>query len=104
MKETKGGKKNDKGKLRMDLIPAGSLRQVAEVLTFGANKYGDRNWEKGLDCSRLYGALLRHLTSWWLGQDKDDESGLNHLAHTACTALMLLDMATNRPEHDDRPK
>ena len=41
-----GGLRANKGKLRFDLIPPEMDKAVAEVLTQGATKYGDRNWEK----------------------------------------------------------
>ena len=50
------GKKFDEGKVRVDLIPTESLFAVAEVLTFGASKYGEHNWRKGMAWSRLYAA------------------------------------------------
>ena len=38
------GTKHDAGKPRMDLIPPRAEMLLAEVLTFGANRYGDDNW------------------------------------------------------------
>lgn len=55
------GVKRDAGKLRLDLIPPEMHRTLGEVLTFGASKYDDHNWEKGLDSERLYAACQRHL-------------------------------------------
>jgi hypothetical protein len=40
------GRKNDNGKVRLELVPPELLFAVGQVLTFGANKYADRNWEK----------------------------------------------------------
>jgi hypothetical protein len=82
--------KHDDGKPRMDLLPFDAVLAVAKVLTFGANKYAARNWEKGLDWGRLHGAALRHLAAWGNGENTDAESGLSHLAHAACCCLMLL--------------
>ena len=55
MKELKieEGSKYDKNKLRVDLLSFQALQGIAEILTFGAKKYGDRNWEKGLSFSRV---------------------------------------------------
>lgn len=83
-------RKDDKAKPRMELIPMDALVDVAWVLTKGAFKYGDRNWEQGLAYSRLYGATLRHLAEFSLGHERDPESGELHLAHAACSLLMLL--------------
>ena len=98
------GKKFDGGKTRMDLLPVKPLRAVGDVLTFGADKYGDRNWELGIEYGRLYAAALRHLTRWWDGEDLDDESGMNHMAHATCCLMMLLHFVESEQDGlDDRP-
>lgn len=86
------GIKHDQGKPRMDLIPPEMLEEVAKVLTFGANKYSDRNWEKGLEWGRVYGALQRHLTAWWgnVNEGIDEETGLSHLSHALCCISFLV--------------
>uniref|UniRef100_UPI001E4FF338 dATP/dGTP diphosphohydrolase domain-containing protein n=1 Tax=Acetomicrobium sp. S15 = DSM 107314 TaxID=2529858 RepID=UPI001E4FF338 len=38
--------------LRYDLIPSDALRELAKVYTVGAEKYGERNWEKGMSWGR----------------------------------------------------
>jgi hypothetical protein len=104
MKELKQdqGNKFDGEKLRVDLLSFQAIQGTAEVLTFGAKKYGDRNWEKGLSFSRVFGACLRHLFSWWLGKDKDDETGLNHLDHAACCIMFLQHYTKTNTGIDDR--
>jgi len=84
--------KFDSGKLRMDLIPPEAVEELAKVLTYGAQKYGDRNWEKELDTGRVVGALLRHLLAWQKGERLDQESGLRHLSHLLCNAVFLVTM------------
>src|SRR3990167_2452104 len=74
-----GGRKDDDNKPRFDLLPFDALRAVATVLTFGAAKYEDRNWEKGMKWGRLAAATLRHIGSWMCGYDYDEESKLHHL-------------------------
>ena len=101
------GTKADVGKLRTDLLPVDSLWAIVEVLTDGAEKYNDRNWEKGIDFGRVYAALFRHLMKWWNSQDIDPDSGALHLAHVATNALFLLHYALNREtyiKYDNRPK
>lgn len=83
------GVKFDAGKPRMELLPMDALIGVAEVLTFGAKKYSDRNWEQGMDWGRFQGALLRHMAAFSQGEDNDPETGLPHLDHAACCILML---------------
>ena len=86
------GMKHDAGKLRYDLMPTNSLRQIVEVLTHGAEKYGDENWRKvkNMD-ARYYAALMRHVEAWRSGEVVDKESGKHHLAHAACCLIFLLD-------------
>jgi len=91
-------------KLRFDLLPFGPLTEVVKVLTFGAYNYGDRNWEAGFSWSRCIGSTFRHFIKWCLGEDKDDESGLNHLAHTIANLLFLLQYTITNKGVDDRQK
>lgn len=84
------GVKEKTGKLRMDLLPEDALVSIAQVLTWGAGVYGDRNWEKGISYQDLKGAVKRHLAKFDLGQDLDEKDKLPHLAHLAADALMML--------------
>ena len=83
------GRKDDAGKLRLDLIAPEFERGLAGVLTYGAEKYGSHNWAKGLKYSRVYGAIRRHLLAWQMGEDLDPETGLPHLHHVACELMFL---------------
>ncbi len=87
---TKGlGRKDDMGKVRVDLLPAGALIEVGKVLTFGANKYGENNWQ-GVSRLRYLAALLRHVFAGMRGEVFDSDSGLRHTAHAACCILFML--------------
>lgn len=106
-----GGIKFDDAKAPWYLLPWDALLQVVLVLAFGAKKYAARNWEKGLSYSRVYGALQRHLVSWWqFGENTDPETGLSHLAHAMCCIMFLLAYVVRggRGENgvplDDRPR
>lgn len=81
--------KNDAGKSRMDLIPFDALNQMGLVLAYGALKYSERNWEKGLKPTRVMASLLRHIAQLSMGEELDDESKLPHHAHITANALML---------------
>lgn len=98
------GVKHDQQKIRWDLIPYDAVNEIAKVLTFGAAKYEARNWEKGMDWSRAFGALQRHLTRWFHGQDKDKETKLTHLANAGCCLFFLLAWELRQVGNDDRPK
>jgi hypothetical protein len=96
--------KYDTKKPRCDLLPGDAILSVADVLTYGANKYTARNWESGMDWGRLSGAAQRHLLAWQNGNDTDDESGLPHLAHAICCLLFLLAYSIRGKGRDDRKK
>jgi len=104
MSSNEQGIKYDQDKIRFELIPPELLIGVGEVLTFGAKKYSDRNWEKGMDWSRVYGALLRHLTAWWGGQDLDPETNKSHLWHAGCCLTFLMTYEQRQVGKDDRPR
>lgn len=97
-----GGVKHDEGKPRMDLLPPEALREIAEVLGVGAQKYDAHNWRKGFAYSRLTAAALRHLFAWVGGENKDPESGKSHLAHAACCLMFLITFEQTNTGTDDR--
>lgn len=85
------GHKQDEGKTRYDLVPPEAEELIARVFTFGANKYGDREWENGkVVVDRWYAATRRHLNAVRDGEYTDPESGLPHLAHAATGIIMWL--------------
>jgi hypothetical protein len=99
------GVKHDGGKPAMDLLPAEALITTARVFTFGASKYGRRNWENGIVFSRVFAAMMRHMWAWWRGEDVDPESGESHLHHAACCVMMLQTyVERDMKELDDRGK
>lgn len=99
---TNTGVKHDQGKPRMELLPSKPLVGVAEVLTFGANKYAAHNWRGGLDYSRLIGAAYRHLSAFNDGEDLDPESGLSHVDHALCCLMFLSEQVKAKTGTDDR--
>ena len=88
--ELKGGAKQLDGKLPVELVPWLPVLEVARVLQFGANKYDDWNWYKGLPITTCMGSALRHCFKFMMGEDNDDESGLPHLAHACCNIMFAL--------------
>lgn len=96
------GLRYNKGKSRIDLVPADAMLHVGDVLAMGANKYDDHNWEKGMPYSDVLASLERHLAKWKTGEDMDDESGLHHIDHVMCNALFLSRFVRVFPEFDDR--
>lgn len=96
------GVKFDTDKIRMELVPPEAIEGLSRVLTFGAKKYGDRNWENGMKWSRVFGALLRHLFAWWGGQKNDPETGFSHLDHAMANVAFLMTYELRKKGEDDR--
>ena len=100
------GIKNDQDKKPLHLIPPEFLYAVAEILEFGAKKYAPRNWERGINYSRVYRAAIGHLMDWFARKGPDIETGKSHLWHAACCVMFLvcyeewqLDDFDDRPTH-----
>jgi hypothetical protein len=98
------GLRFNKGKLRYDLVEPRAHRDMVEVLTDGAEKYFDRNWENGLSWTSVLASLKRHIAAIECGEDRDPESGRLHIAHAACNVHFLNTFYYTFPQGDDRPK
>ncbi len=96
------GVKHDQGKAPISLIARSALEEEAQVMAFGAKKYGRDNWRQGLAWSRCVDASLRHIIAFADGEDKDPETGLSHLAHARCCLAFLTEYASSHPDLDDR--
>ena len=62
------------GKGRFDLLPMETLRALAIHYEKGCQKYGDRNWEKGIQIHTYFNSAMRHLAQCIDGQNDE-----NHL-------------------------
>ena len=101
MNEKLGDRFNE-GKPRWSLVPQSALIPMVRVLEFGAKKYGDYNWVKGLSIRETCESLKRHLDAFMEGEDDDPESKLSHIGHIQCNALFLSWIMENRKDLDDR--
>lgn len=99
-----GGLRHNKGKNRLELVPPELIEGVGKVLTMGASKYADRNWELGMSWGTVIGCLKRHLMAFEKGIDYDAESGELHIDHVLTNALFLKYYYKHYPQGDDRPK
>ena len=103
------GRKDDSGKDPWHLAPWDAFLAVVKVLAFGAGKYGDRNWEKGMAWGRVYRATISHLTAWWMREDggkgpgRDPETGMSHLWHAGCCIMFLIAYELRGKGADNRP-
>jgi hypothetical protein len=83
-------KRYNKGKPRLGLIPPQIIEGLGYVLAFGAEKYDENNWKKGLTDEECLSSCLRHITKFQRGEMYDDESGIHHLAHAACNLAFMM--------------
>lgn len=99
-----GGQKGQKLE-RYDLIPWDFMDELARCYGIGAQKYEDRNWERGYDIGLSMAALMRHLTLFWQGEDFDPESGIHHLASVVfhAAAMYRFTQKYELDEFDTRP-
>lgn len=99
------GIKHDQDKFRYDLVNPSAHASFVSVLTYGAKKYGDRNWEKGIDYNRLIAATYRHIESFRLGEKRDPESNNHHIAHAMANLHFILafERDMNLPRNNEPP-
>lgn len=100
---TSEGRKDDQGKPPYHLLAPEYLDATAQVLAFGAKKYSERNWEHGMNWSRPFSALMRHMWAWWRGEALDPETGMSHLWHASCCIMFLVAYEERKAGNDDRP-
>lgn len=96
------GLRYNEGKERYDLMHPVAQAGLVRVLTKGAEKYAERNWEKGMAWSKVIASLKRHLAAIERGEDYDAESGELHVNHLQCNAHFLSAYYSIYPQGDDR--
>ena len=91
------GKKENKGKIRPNLLPITELKEVIRVFEYGVEKYSKDNWKHVKDPINEYNnALSRHLLDYLEGENKASDSNLPHLAHICANALILMWFENNK--------
>jgi hypothetical protein len=90
------------GKLQWSLVDFDALEDMVKVLEFGAKKYSEDNWKKGLKTNEIAESMMRHLFAYLRGEDIDPESGLPHTGHIMCNAMFLSYMQKFAPKFDSR--
>lgn len=92
-------------KVSITKIPPVAILHTAAAMVNGADKYGPYNWREKNVISHIYiDAAMRHLMSWWEGEEKAEDSGVHHLGHVMACCAILLDAQANNNLIDDRPK
>jgi hypothetical protein len=97
-----GAAKFDGAKVRVDLVPAEFTYATAATLTYGAIKYEEWNWAKGLRKGRIMAALMRHAMKYLVREEIDQESGLPHTWHMAACLAMLIASEARGTAVEDR--
>ena len=91
------------GKLPYGLWPETATALGCLALLDGSLKYGRANWRAaGVQASTYYNAARRHLTAWFEGEEKDPDSGLDHLAHALACLAIIVDSRAMGNLYDDR--
>lgn len=86
----KEGLRYNEGKNQLELIPPEWIWALGMVLTRGAAKYEERNWEKGMKWSFVFGSMMRHMLKLACGEMYDPETGCHHAAHIAWNGLAYM--------------
>ena len=91
-------------KAPLSTVPGNVIAEIGVAMLEGASKYGRHNYRAaGVRASVYYDAAMRHLISWWEGEDIDPDSGMSHITKLlACMAVMRDAMHQDLWE-DDRP-
>jgi len=92
--------KKDIGKPMVSLVEPSFVLGMAEVLTYGAQKYEIDNWKNATnkDIRRIKDSLLRHTLAYTSGILIDEETHLSHSYHAACN-LMFLNYLLEKRRH-----
>lgn len=86
-------------------VPLEAVAAGAASLEYGAQKYSDRNWEKGLPWQQMIDSLKRHIDDFERGHEYDDGadgSGLHQVCMIMASAMMLSASVIRDIGEDDR--
>jgi hypothetical protein len=90
-------------KAPMSTVSAAVMAEVGVAMLEGAAKYGRHNYRAvGVRASVYYDATLRHLFSWWEGEDVDQDSGMSHITKAITSLVVLRDAMIQGKVTDDR--
>ena len=98
-----GGRKDEKP-IQLHAIPWEALQELGKAYAYGKGIYGDYNFRKGYKWSLSFDAMQRHQWAFWHREDRDEESGLYHMAHAVWHGLNLLFYSITKEGEDDRPQ
>lgn len=91
-------------KAPLSTVPMGVVAECGVAMLEGASKYGRHNYRAvGVRASVYFDATMRHLLSWWEGQNIDPDSGLSHITKAIVSLIVLRDAQMQGKCTDDRP-
>ena len=91
-------------KAPLSTLPMGVVAEMGAAMLEGAAKYGRHNYRGvGVRASVYFDATMRHLISWWEGEDTDPDSGLSHVTKALVSLAVLRDAMMQSKCEDDRP-
>ena len=83
---------------RYELVSPVGLRRLAETYGEGALKYGDHNWEKGINIKNLLQHSIAHIYQYLDGDASED-----HMGHAAWGLFTVMHMEEKLPNMQDVP-
>jgi hypothetical protein len=88
-------------KPRYALISPFAMKRLASLLARGAEKYDERNWEKGMPFSRFMESAMRHLNQYLMKEDPSED----HLAAVLFNIMAIMHFEeVGRTDLDDLPR
>lgn len=91
-------------KAPLSVVPMNVVAEAGLGMMEGAAKYGRHNFRGTESRATVYfDATMRHLISWWEGEDLDPDSGLSHVTKAICSLLVWRDAMMQGMLIDDRP-
>lgn len=91
-------------KVPLSTLSAVVMAEVGVAMLEGALKYGRSNYRvAGVRASVYYDASMRHLMSFWEGENEDPDSGLSHVTKAIAGLMVLRDSMIQENWVDDRP-
>lgn len=91
-------------KISISTLPGVAIIHGAHAMMDGARKYNRYNWRARKVTASIYvDAMMRHILSWFEGEELADDSHVHHMGHVIGCAAVLLDAQHTGNLIDDRP-
>jgi hypothetical protein len=91
-------------KAPLSTVSGAVIAEIGVAMLEGATKYGRHNYRAvGVRSSVYYDATMRHIISWWEGEDIDPDSEMHHITKAITSLVVLRDAMIQNKVEDDRP-